>query len=339
MTTDKKSQHPSARRLRSALALAAKLAFSSILVALILRKYNLHSIVIQVKGAHVPWLFAAGGIFALNTVLLGLRWSTLSLGLLTFSQAFRYTWVGLFFGAVIPGGISGDIAKGLSLAYSDTSLRTRLLPVSILFDKIVGLSVLAVFFLLSLFASLRPELPIAPPLHKALQLALVIVLVAFTVGILGLLFLRTAAWKSIMKHFEQTRLGNILDTIGSIPSIYRNRRRALFSAFTYSVVGHLGNAVGNWLILESMGLHLGFTFAFILYSVLSVATMIPISISGVGVRDIVSAGLFAVFGHASEAGVAFSWIVLSINIPMVAIGGALQGFELLSKHKHRLTGL
>ena len=50
-----------------------------------------------------------------------------------------------FFSHVLPGAISGDIAKGVSLAFKDTAARAGL-AASIVADKIIGLTALLLFF-------------------------------------------------------------------------------------------------------------------------------------------------------------------------------------------------
>ena len=53
------------------------------------------------------------------------RWQVLAPGL-TYPMAVKYTWIGVFFGSVLPGSISGDVAKGISLALKDANARAGL---------------------------------------------------------------------------------------------------------------------------------------------------------------------------------------------------------------------
>jgi hypothetical protein len=60
------------------------------------------------------------------------------------------------------------------------------------------------------------------------------------------------------------------------------------------------------------------------YPLLSGLLALPVSISGVGLRDVFSAGMFTAFGLGAEPGVAFSWLLLAMAVPNALIGGAIQ---------------
>jgi glycosyltransferase 2 family protein len=317
----------------SVMAIVIKLSFSLVFLILVLRKFDLITILNQIRTADPFWVIFAALIFILNTALLAWRWSLLSLGSISFYNALNYTWIGLFFGGVIPGGVSGDVAKGVSLAIKHKASRNINLPASIVCDKLVGLCVLALFFLGSALSILFGERSIPDPLHNAILYSLLLVLFAI-VGSLVAMRIAIARIKFQPDSLVQnSKAGRMFNAFAVLPQLYLNRGPLLAKAALVSAAGHAANAIAHLFIMKSINLHAGLPFAFVLYSVLSVVTMLPISISGVGVRDIVAAGLFTVFGFHSEAGIAFAWIVLAINIPMVAIGGLVQCYELFANRR------
>jgi uncharacterized protein (TIRG00374 family) len=96
--------------------LAAKIALSAALLWLVLTKVDLGGITARLREARPEWLLPAMLLGPLVVVLSAWRWRLLSLGLIKFNDALSYTWIGLFFGSILPGVIGGDVAKGVSLA-------------------------------------------------------------------------------------------------------------------------------------------------------------------------------------------------------------------------------
>src|SRR5204863_3868722 len=92
------------------------------------------------------------GVLAVVITLSAWRWHVLANGLLDWGQAARYTWIGAFFGHILPGGVSGDIAKGVSIALKHPETRGLSLPASIVVDKLVGFVVLTILFAIACVA-------------------------------------------------------------------------------------------------------------------------------------------------------------------------------------------
>jgi len=100
-----------------------------------------------------------------------------------------------------------------------------------------------------------------------------------------------------------------------------------------SVLAHVLNAFGFWLAMHSLAVPATPLFAAVFYPMLSVLLALPVSISGVGVRDVFSAAMFAAFGLSPEAGVAFSWLQLGLSVPVALVGGLIQLWEVVARKK------
>lgn len=316
---------------KSVLLLAAKLFFSCLLLWAVLTKVDVSSVVARLGLADprwlVPSLFLGPGV-----VILGAwRWRGLSLDLITLSEAVRYTWIGIFFGSILPGVVGGDVAKGVALAAKETRARDARLPVSILVDKLVGLWTLLLFFSVVALIMLGTQ----PQLLAGMRGAL------WTGGGLaagGLLAAAAichpqgaacyAAFASRLPtapaRVAATRL---LTAFGS----YGGQARLLLRAALISIVLHGLNALSLWLVLRSLAIPASFWFAMVFYSLLSVLLALPVSISGLGVRDVFAASIFTAFGLNPESGVAFSWLLLGLSIPSALIGGAIQLWEMFRR--------
>src|SRR5262249_43529143 len=124
--------------------LIAKLLLSLALLPLVLSKVPPASVV-GILTQTDPFLFVF--LYALVPVIFAFSawgWEGLA-PVLSYRTAVKYTWIGLFFGHVLPGSIAGDIAKGVSLALKDSAGRSGLVA-SIVADKVIGLVALLVLF-------------------------------------------------------------------------------------------------------------------------------------------------------------------------------------------------
>ena len=314
---------------RTAIAiLAAKLVLSAGLLWLVLAKVNVDSVVDILSQAD-PWLVALWySLVPLVILISAWRWEILAPGL-TFRQAVKYTWIGVFFGHVLPGSIAGDVAKGVSLALKDSAARAGL-AASIVAEKVIGLAALVLFFdaacavVYLLYGNESAQIR-----HLA-----VIALVLSLVGMVGAVAFTWVALRSDLFSVRgrSSLLGRLAEGIGAAAQFYSNKPSLLGKAFLLSMAVHLVNIVAVYVSFLALKVEAGLLLAAVIYPVLSVMLLIPISISGIGVRDATLAVLFTLFGLSAASGVALSWLALLAVIPNVAIGGAIQLFEMYRRH-------
>ncbi len=315
-------------RSRSRLMFGVKVVFSCILLGLVLRNVRFKDIVGRLRLADLHWLIPAIAIGPMAVVLSAWRWRKLSLGLLGFGDAVRYTWIGLFFGTIMPGLIGGDVAKGVSLAAKDERARDSRLPVSIIVDKVVGLWALLLLFSIVAIAMLGVQPHLLEKIRHALWLAC-------SVTVVGLLAAGAICHPRGIASFVKLANGlpikplrlaalRVLSAFGD----FNGQSVVLLKAVMISIVLHGLNAFALWLVMRSLYVPASLLFAMVFYPLLSVLLALPVSISGVGVRDVFAASMFTAFGLSAGSGVAFSWLLLGLSIPNALVGGAIQLREL-----------
>jgi uncharacterized protein (TIRG00374 family) len=161
----------------------------------------------------------------------------------------------------------------------------------------------------------------------------VIALVLSLLAVIGAVIATLVALRSYLFVVGRPGLlGRLAEGVGSAAAFYRTKPALLAKAFLISIAIHVVNIVATYLSFRALNLEAGFLFGAVVYPVLSVMLLIPISISGIGVRDATLAVLFALFGMSAASGVALSWLALLAVIPNVAIGGAIQLVEMYRKH-------
>jgi glycosyltransferase 2 family protein len=308
--------------------LVTKLVLSVALLLLVLAKVDVDSVLTILAKADRQLVLLWYSLVPVAIALSAWRWATLAPGM-SFSTAVKYTWIGVFFGHVLPGSIAGDIAKGVSLALKDSSSRSGL-AASIVADKVIGLAALMLFFDIAcgviylLYGEMSQQIRHLAVLALVLSLiGLVAALVAALVALRSDLF---AAWR------PRGVTGRFAEGVSAAALYYRNKPSLIGKAFVISMVIHLVNIFATYLSFRALRVEGDLMFASVVYPVVSVMLLIPISISGIGVRDATLAVLFTLFGLSAASGVALSWLALLAVIPNVAIGGAVQLMEMYRKH-------
>jgi uncharacterized protein (TIRG00374 family) len=316
---------------RARLLFAAKLIFSALLLWLVLTKLNFQDVAVRLRAADPRWLVL---VVLSSPVLMALsarRWQVLSQGLLTFGPAFRYTWIGFFFGSIMPGMVSGDIAKGFSLAAKSSEARDERLPISILFDKLVGLWVLLALFCCVVAILVATHSEALSGLRHVITLGVIGTLFGLIAGVgilhpAGFEFARRLV--SALPLPGLASAGNrLLDAI----EVYSSQPWRVIQALLLSLAIHGLNCLCFWFVLRSLAVPAGLAFAAVLYPMLSLLLAVPVSVSGIGVRDVFVFTLFKTFGLNSAAGVAFSWLLLGLSFPTIAIGGLIQLWEVFRR--------
>jgi glycosyltransferase 2 family protein len=323
------------RRPRPAVLLALKACISVTLLALALRAVGARGVALHLKDLDVAVALLATIPQIIGVLAMATRWRLLSLGLLTPLQALRYTFIGMFYGAVLPGAISGDVAKGAAVAWKDRSTRTAVLPASILADRLIGIATLAVFFTISCVLLLRS--PAAD--HDALARMAVIGLAGSGPILLLASCLLTRRGRSLVDRIVGGRLPPAIRAAAVqllvVADEYRTRSGLWGRAVLLSVVVQVCNVAFYLIVLHALGMAVPLYLVVVLYSVLSILVLIPISISGFGVREWFTLLYFPAIGLAADAGIAFALtsVALSLIIALIGVGWQLIDF-LPSRIRH-----
>ena len=296
-----------------------------LLLYLVLYMARPREIVAVIRAASAPLLLLAFSLHAFGLLFSALRWklildetgSDFSLAQLT-----RSLLVGSFFNLFLPTRFGGDVVR-----VSDTRRIGQGLTGSlavIVYERMSGIVALLVFALLASLLKIRfvRELPL---LYVSLLVSLA--------GI-GLLIL---AWKKLPRGFLARRpcrrpwLRRLLDRLdafhGIILDFVNHRvlsRKVFFWALLlqFNVVLHYF-LIGRALHLERIPL-LDYFFSIpIMLFVLS----FPISINGLGVRDLFLVRLFMYYGYAAQFAIAFSLLDLAFNLLLGVAGGVIYIFR------------
>lgn len=269
--------------------------------------------------ADLCYLLAAFLLFVISLVIRTCRWFVLLRGLalgIPFGRLVHLYFVGAFFNAFLPTGFGGDVVRALELS-GDTN--TSAAVGTVLLDRMSGLLVLFAMGLIALpftFTRLEPWLA------------------GLLVGIAGGGLLAGAL---VLE-------GRFLRRVtGRLPSVFSLRgegflaqvyaavtgcgRRAVLEALGVSLVFNVVNVLINWLCGLAVGIPQGPGFYFIVTPLISVTLLVPVSISGLGVRDWVAVALFGSVGVDANTAAAMSLSIYLVSAAAGLVGGMLYGIE------------
>ena len=212
------------------------------------------------------------GLFLFSQALSAYKWSRIGRAL-GFEHSLvdygRFYFIGMFFNLFGPSTLGGDLVRAL---YLGAGYRRRLAISSVVFDRASGLVVLVALGALGFLLFPRYRFP------PSLILGAVAVGGALVVGWWAaprlVRLLPAGRWTRELRREVEVDLA----------PLWRDRR-LLATAAIVSVVFHLTQVAGQYVLARAAGARLPFSYCLIFHPVISVMTALPVSVNGVGVRE------------------------------------------------------
>ncbi|SFO19118.1 hypothetical protein SAMN04488519_104229 [Algoriphagus ornithinivorans] len=284
-------------RYKNQLKTILKLILTGLALYLVFRKIDTAQLFEILKTIQWIWLVPAVILFVLSKVATAVRlnqyFKNISLQLSEWKNWKLYL-IGMFYNLFLPGGIGGDGYK-VYLLNKHFKLPVKKLLQAALLDRLGGL-VAIVFLLFGLFLIVEVELD----------------------------FLESELWNGLM----------VVGLILTIPGFwlvqklfFKDFLPSFWSANAWSIAGQLAQLICAWFILVALGIHnniLAYQLVFLLSSIVAV---LPLTIGGVGARELVFVYAHQYAGIEEMAAVAFSLIFFLISAA-VSLMGALVKVDL-----------
>lgn len=245
-------------------------------------------------------LFLLGALtYGLTVIVSGARWwSLLRMNELqvSFYEAQRFTWIGIFFNNVVPGATGGDLVKALYIMKHCPGARVKAL-VSVIVDRVMGLGSLALLAAIAVFFGL----------DRFGKLALVIWGVLLAVGAIGAVaFSRRLRELLRIKALLQRlppRLSSPLKLIDQAVFYYRAHAPAVVGWTVFGMVIHVLACTSVLLMGKALGVGLPVLDYFVLVPIANLVTAIPLGPNGWGLGELSYRSLFGMVGPHALPGV------------------------------------
>jgi len=293
-----------------------KVCFSLALLAILLRQVGWQQTLETLGKARWPHLAAAFVLYLVGIVVRAYRWRILLNALkmdIPLAKLTALYFVGTFFNNILPTGIGGDVVRGYKL--SKQSKRPIESVGTVLLDRATGLLVL---FLIALLALPFSHQLIAPNV----AMAILLLCLGSWAG-LGLVLRRD--W------LERWGLLRIMARIKKLrelyESVYTCGPKAISGALAVSFVFNVLLIAVNYLTALSLGVEIPLWYFLLFIPLISFLLVLPISLSGLGVREGGYVYLFAQAGVSAPLALAMSLLFYALNVATGLIGGVLYALE------------
>jgi uncharacterized protein (TIRG00374 family) len=289
------------------------------LLALLLWKVGWRQTWETLRQGDFRYLLVAWGLYLFSMVLRAYRWQVLLVIQhlkARLSKLVSLYFIGTFFNTVLPTGIGGDVVRMYELSkYSSQGTES---VSTVLVDRLCG------FVVLFIMASLA--LPFSYHLIPRVVSAIILVITALTM--LGIwLALNDTLWKWLQGlpllswALEKRRAQEFRRSIRAYrtPAI----SRALLVSFAFNVL----LMVLNFLVALAYGIRISPWYFLVFVPIISFLLTLPVSLSGLGVREGGYILLFAQAGVPSSLALAMSLSIYAMTVATGLVGGVLYATE------------
>jgi glycosyltransferase 2 family protein len=305
---------------------ALRLSGSIALLAFLAYRTDWQRVRTVIEGLDGRFWLAALALQLATQVVSTWRWQMFAVYLRlggSFRSYLAYYFVGMFFNLVLPTSVGGDVVRAWYLAHHSGSGKGRKMPafISVLADRVSGVVLLAavactavVFYKESL-----------PPWITGIVAAIG---AAALVGVVGLPYLDRALQSPRLPHGME-RLRRL--TEGGMSYLRSGRLVAATTAL--SLIVQVNSVLVMALIGKGLGLHIPFLFYGILMPLVTLLTLLPISVNGMGLREASTAILLAPLGVGEPQAITLAFLLFAAQTAAGLVGlipylaGGLQRFD------------
>jgi len=289
--------------LRTAGLIALKAVVSGILLVTVFRKAGLQNVLAHLRDMDLRLFVCSSLVYLLLLFLAAIRWSILLGGEHRASRLYSLTLIGAFFNNLLPGSVGGDAVRAYYL-YRDTGKSGNRIA-SVFLDRYVGYAGLLCIGLVSGLVAFRDLAAVGMQWISPLLFA------AFVLGSLVVFGMR---------------IGRRFSTLADFYDFFHDRvrdRGAMAKAFLLSLAVQGLAILMVWLIARGLDQRPSFAALFVFVPIVFTVMMVPLSISGLGVREGAFVLLFGLTGISAEASTTISFLWF-LSVAAASLAGLIE---------------
>jgi glycosyltransferase 2 family protein len=316
---------------KSLLWLLLKVTISTVLLGYLFYQTDQEDLFGYIKS--VPWWFIllAWFYYAVCQWVSAYRWQMfLSVKHIQvpLKSLFSFYMVGMFLNNFLPGAVGGDVVKAADL-YRLTKQGNFAISSVFLerFTGLVGLTIIGVFATILCFRSIESLVVMASVVCTALFLFSV-TLVLWCEPLM-LWVIRISDW--LLPAVVGKKFASLYEALHS----YKQHPKVMYKAVALSVVLQLMFALYYGLFAWQLGIDVDLAYFVLFLPAITLITMLPLSIGGLGVREALMVVLFAQVGVGSAEILSISLTVHVVNIGLSLFGGLI--FALRKPVTHQVS--
>lgn len=260
-------------------------------------------------------------LLGLGGTLLGvLRWQvslTVQQIHAPFKTLLSLTLVSGFVGLVLPTAFGGDAVRGYDLyRYTKKPIGVA---ASIFFERICGLISLIIVGSLGLIVGYEhiDRDSLIPSIVVVYFALLAAIYVAFNENL-------TRISISLISKIPGTNWVRVtLEKLSNAIHAYKGQRKTWVGVMLISLIFQVVGILYYYLVALSLSLQISFVTFFILIPLITIVTLVPISVGGIGVKEGMFVLLFSQFGVSTESALLISLIGTALYMVFVLAGGII----------------
>jgi uncharacterized protein (TIRG00374 family) len=195
----------------------------------------------------------------------------------SFFEANKYVFVGLFLGLILPSGAGVDLVRFFYAQRNNLDRRAEVLS-SIFVDRFVGVIALVCLALLGVYFGVEKIREVAKEL-----IWIMLLLIGFFIFMLTPLFEKIIL--SLFGNVKRFRMGERIQKLLNSFSLYKENKIVVISSFFISIIMQFFFGTSAFFISKALGFNLNLVEIILITSAINFITMLPISFSGIGIRE------------------------------------------------------
>lgn len=216
-------------------------------------------------------------------------------------QMFRYYMIGMYFNLLLPTSVGGDVVRVWYLNNrSGQSLRAT---AAVLADRLSGLGVLVAMACVATFFA-----PESTPAWVPLT-----VFSIAAAGLCGVFGVAALLYSGKLPKARQEQFGVLWEMF--------HNPHALIWTTVCSIIVQLNSVAICWLVARGLSIDVPFAYFAVLVPLVSLVTLVPLTINGMGVREECCIVLLAPFGVAREVATTLALLWFAVQIAVSLMGG------------------
>ena len=315
--------------MRKSFFLLLKLTLLFLIIAWIISSINIKEAAKVFLKTNLYYFLIAFLLSNLSHIIITIKWQRLSSPLKiksSFLDLLALNYISVFYSIFVPGQGSGELIKGLKMTKKEGSSQKVWIPIFI--DKITNLLII---FLIGLSAILLDK-------TFSKNTLLVILVSAFSIFLLMLIFILFSENTSRIVEVLKKYIANILGILKiknnfikdfSVTYIkeYKKHNFLLFETIFWSFLTKIPHIFAFYFFALSLNIKLNLIQSAWLFSIVSVASLLPVSFSGLGVREGTIVVLLSQIGVQNYMALSLSMLIFTTGIITGLIGGLIEVFK------------
>lgn len=306
---------------RQQLGLILRLLTAIVLLTVLILIIDRDALIATFLSVDIP-LYTLGFVLFIGTILTWtLRWHLLMRAageVISYGKSLVTLTISMFFSMFLPTVVGTDLGRVYELG-RDSSYRKSKLISSVLLDRLMGLMTISLMALIGLVVGSQ---------FAGNQ--------GVNLTVIGTLVVLFGGWVLVFNKRAEKIIFGILDQLPFVkrfsPQLHKvytvldelyRQPRLLAQAGSVSIVNSLCTILATLLAARSIGVEISPLYFFIFMPIIWIIMTIPISVSGLGVREGAFIFFFSQVGVTNSDAIAISLLYYSYNVIVGIIGGLL----------------